>query len=81
GIYFVIFGLTTYYLWYASEVYHRRLHLAWTTALFLISCLGGIANATSGILDLIVEYNTLRTQNPVPFTQYISENGLQTALV
>jgi len=81
GIYFVIFGLSAYHLWYSQEVYHRRLHLTWTTALFLISCLGGLASATSGMLDLVVEYNAMRTQNPGPFLQYVTENGPQTALV
>ncbi|KAF9058657.1 hypothetical protein BDP27DRAFT_1343183 [Rhodocollybia butyracea] len=81
GIYFVIFGLSTYHLWYSQDVYRRRLHLTWTTALFLISCLGGLASATSGMLDLVVEYNTMRTQNPGPFVQYVTQNGPQTALV
>ncbi|KIK50663.1 hypothetical protein GYMLUDRAFT_438082 [Collybiopsis luxurians FD-317 M1] len=81
GIYIFLFGLTSYHLGSQAGVQHRQLQFVWITSLFLISALGALSNVSSGILDAVILYNTLRSQDVGPFLHYVEQNETQTALV
>ncbi|KAF5357319.1 hypothetical protein D9758_005836 [Tetrapyrgos nigripes] len=80
GFYALLFGLSTYFLCKNKLISRRELHLAWTTALFLISTFGALINASSGIMDAVVMYDALRTQNFGPFISYSSHDQTQTII-
>ncbi|KAF5357333.1 hypothetical protein D9758_005827 [Tetrapyrgos nigripes] len=72
GFYVLLFGLSTYFLCKNKQIVRRRLHLTWTTFLFLISTFGALINASSGIMDAVVMYTAVSTQD---FTQFIKHSS------
>jgi len=80
GFYVFLFSLSTYFLYKGKSLFHRRIHIIWTTSIFLIGTLGALINAASGIQDAVVIYTALRTQNFDPFFAYVTANETQTAI-
>ncbi|THU81789.1 hypothetical protein K435DRAFT_808795 [Dendrothele bispora CBS 962.96] len=58
-----------------------RLHLIWTTCLFLISTSGGLIEACSQIRGAVIIYNALKTQNLDQFSSYTTHDKIQTLVV
>ncbi|THV00896.1 hypothetical protein K435DRAFT_776269 [Dendrothele bispora CBS 962.96] len=81
GFYLFLFGLSTCFLLKNQTIFHRRLHLIWTTCLFLTSTLGGLIEACSQIRGAVIIYNALRTQNFDQFSNYVSNDKIQTLAV
>jgi hypothetical protein len=81
GFYLLLFGLSTYFLCKHKHILRRELHLIWTTALFLISTFGALVNASGGIMDTVVMYTAVRTQNYAPFISYSTHDRTQTILM
>ncbi|KIK50664.1 hypothetical protein GYMLUDRAFT_182424, partial [Collybiopsis luxurians FD-317 M1] len=71
GFYTLLFGLSCYFLYRGKNINHHKLHLAWIISLFLITTLGGLISASSGLDDLVVAYTAVRTQNFAPNSLYI----------
>ncbi|KIK64624.1 hypothetical protein GYMLUDRAFT_160633, partial [Collybiopsis luxurians FD-317 M1] len=80
GIYLVIFGLSTYFLSRGRYIYSSSLHLIWTTVIFLVSTSGALFSVASGILDAVVIYTAIRTQDFGPFEKYVTHNETQTVI-
>ncbi|THU78406.1 hypothetical protein K435DRAFT_887809 [Dendrothele bispora CBS 962.96] len=58
-----------------------RLHLIWTTCLFLISTSGGLIEAYGQIRGAVIIYNALKTQNFDQFSGYETHDKIQTLVV
>jgi hypothetical protein len=80
GVYALLFGTLIYFLRNGKVIVHQKLFVIWAISVFLISSVGALANASSGIQDAVVLYNALRTQNYGPFLQYVTQDETQTAL-
>ncbi|THU76539.1 hypothetical protein K435DRAFT_770979 [Dendrothele bispora CBS 962.96] len=81
SFYVLLFSLSTYFLSKHKSIFRRKLHLAWTTALFFITTFGGLINAASSIMDTVVLYTALQTQDFQPFINYSSHDKTQTAML
>ncbi|THU94170.1 hypothetical protein K435DRAFT_724707 [Dendrothele bispora CBS 962.96] len=81
GFYVLLFLLSTYFLSKHKSIFRRKLHLVWTTALFFITTFGGLINAASSIMDTVVLYTALQTQDFQPFINYSSHDKTQTAML
>ncbi|THU88507.1 hypothetical protein K435DRAFT_916994 [Dendrothele bispora CBS 962.96] len=57
-----------------------RLHLIWTTCLFLISTSGGLIEACDQIRGAVIIYNALKTQNFDQFSVYETHDKIQTSV-
>ncbi|THU94702.1 hypothetical protein K435DRAFT_798677 [Dendrothele bispora CBS 962.96] len=80
GFYTFLFGLSTYFLLKHQFIFRRQLHLVWTTLSFVISTLGALLNVSSSVMDAVVFYDTLRTQNLDRFNIYITQDKTQTII-
>ncbi|KIK59194.1 hypothetical protein GYMLUDRAFT_1005304, partial [Collybiopsis luxurians FD-317 M1] len=80
GFYLVIFSLSTYFLCKGRYIVRPRLHLTWTTLVFLISTLGALLSISNGIMDAVVIYTAIRTQDFGPFEKYVTHNETQTVI-
>ncbi|THU76789.1 hypothetical protein K435DRAFT_704005, partial [Dendrothele bispora CBS 962.96] len=80
GFYIFLFGLSTYFLLKHQIIPWRWLHLFWTTSLFVISSFASLIDVTHHVMDTVVIYNTLRTQNLDHFIVYSSRNKAQTIM-
>ncbi|THV01216.1 hypothetical protein K435DRAFT_793557 [Dendrothele bispora CBS 962.96] len=81
GFYLFLFGLSTCFLLKNQTIFHRQLHLIWTTCLFLISTSGGLIEACSQIRGAVIIYNALKTQNFDQFFSYMTHDKIQTLVV
>ncbi|KAK7473118.1 hypothetical protein VKT23_001219 [Stygiomarasmius scandens] len=81
GFYILLFAMSTYFLSKHKSVFRRRLHLVWTTTLFFITTFGAIINAASGIMDTVIMYTAVRTQDFQPFIEYSTHDNTQTAIL
>ncbi|KAF9056871.1 hypothetical protein BDP27DRAFT_1433327 [Rhodocollybia butyracea] len=80
GFYTLLFGLSVHFLYKGKNIPHRNLHIAWIISLFLITSVGGIISAATGIDDLVVIYNTLRTQDLAAFVKFFNANTAETVM-
>ncbi|THU96501.1 hypothetical protein K435DRAFT_797254 [Dendrothele bispora CBS 962.96] len=85
GFYTFLFGLSTYFLLKHQFILRRQLHLVWTTftstgPMFLASKTLGKSGKfyEYSVMDAVVFYNTLRTQNLDQFNIYITQDKTQT---
>ncbi|KAF9059319.1 hypothetical protein BDP27DRAFT_1453396 [Rhodocollybia butyracea] len=82
GFYTLLFGISVYFLCTVKNIPRWKSHLAWTISLFLVTAPGSITSISSSLRDLVVLYETMRTQDDVlAFIEFFTENETQTALV
>ncbi|THU80133.1 hypothetical protein K435DRAFT_696328 [Dendrothele bispora CBS 962.96] len=81
GFYIFLFGLSTYFLVKHRFITRRHLHLFWTTSLFIISSFGALITVSNEVMDAVVIYNTLRTQNIDQFIEYTTQDKTQTIII
>ncbi|ESK93741.1 hypothetical protein Moror_1439 [Moniliophthora roreri MCA 2997] len=80
GFYALLFGLSTYFLMNRRDI-NKKLHLAWTSAVFLIANLGALTRASNYIVDAVFYYDAVRTQDFGPLIAYTTGGSSQTAML
>ncbi|KAF5356468.1 hypothetical protein D9757_012478 [Collybiopsis confluens] len=80
GFYTLLFGLACYFLFTGEHLAHRKLHIGWIISLFILSTLGGLITASSGLDDLAIQYTALLTQNPIPFVKAVTHYEKETVM-
>ncbi|KAF5343403.1 hypothetical protein D9757_015364, partial [Collybiopsis confluens] len=81
GFYTLLFGLACYFLFTGKHFAHRKLHISWIISLFILSTLGGLITASSGLDDLAIQYTALLTQNSAPFIKAVTHYEKGTVMV
>ncbi|EEB95445.1 hypothetical protein MPER_05587 [Moniliophthora perniciosa FA553] len=81
GFYTLLYGLSTYFIIKRQSIVNKKLHLAWTTAVFFISSLGALTKASTAIVDATFYYEAVRTGDLGPLEAYSSGSKSQTAMI
>ncbi|KIK56217.1 hypothetical protein GYMLUDRAFT_247971 [Collybiopsis luxurians FD-317 M1] len=81
GFYTLLFGIAFHLLYKNNGLSHRKLQIAWTTLLFLVTTLEALINASSGIDGLVVQCTALQTQDFLPFIKFATQDEKETVMM
>ncbi|KAK7047169.1 hypothetical protein VNI00_006835 [Paramarasmius palmivorus] len=81
GFYVLLFGQSFYHLKTRRNVINRELHLGWITSLFVMTTVASFVMAASDVMDAVISFEALKTQDPTHFLTYGIYDPAKTGII